>query len=98
MNELRDALGVLRDKAALHVMESESGNIHDWIFVRDVSAKALEAPSEMQRLVEWLEQGEKVWSQWRPVEEWMGIEGVIFGNLLRVILDHIRTEFLGEGK
>jgi len=85
---LRDALGVVRDKAALHVMESESGNIYDWIFVRDVSAKALGAttsPTDMQQLVEWLE-----------TEHHKHRHDAYMRDTLQYVLDHIREMQEGE--
>jgi len=70
-----------------------------WKDVVETAQAALEAPSEMQQLVEWLE-GELVLAR-EHQDHYGGNFDWYYGGqeiAFKDALDHIRTEFLGEEK
>ena len=114
MSELRDALNWL---VHLHHGVSKGGDVIDeetgervpipvtdseWRAALQAAEQALDAPSEMQQLVEWLEREKK------DHEEWLDRKEAIYDTSTKLYqgsraayqetLDHIRTEFLWEGK
>ena len=95
MSELREALEAIRDLEP----ESYSGD-NLWLWRRTVLARAtqaLDAPSDMDELVEWLEEClERVTtlSEIYPISRRYPNRAELYED----VLDYIRAEFYGEEK
>ena len=95
MNE-RDALRGLTNEVngLLGIADQGIGEAVGWTnlaVLKDKIAKAeqaLEAPSEMQQLVEWMEDTRDFYIKATTIDA--------KHNIFNLVLDHIRTKFLGE--
>ena len=95
MNELRDALeSIVQCVSACNSAEEA---VEHLVWISDKATEALDAPSEMQQLVEWLEEQLELvttLSEIYPISRRYPNRAELYEDVLK----HIRAEFLGEEK
>ena len=100
MNE-RDALEDIRTEVNCATFAPEEYDLFGTLrLIGQKATEALDAPSEMQRLAEWLEARAKsyIGREYPPNDHTPVSVSPVRRQELQIVIDNIRKEFLGEKK